>query len=327
MKDVLADGLGRKIEYMRISVTDKCNLRCRYCMPEERVKSVAHEDLLTYEEIAFVTGILAEMGVCKVRLTGGEPLVRKDIAELVDKLHSTKGIETIAMTSNGVLLKSMLPELVSSGLNEVNISLDTLNADHFERITRTACLNDVLDGIDSAITYGLKVKLNCVPCRELNDEDVLEVAEMAQGKKLDVRFIELMPIGQGKLYTGISSDLILERLTLKHGTPKELPYDGQGPARYYSFDGFNGRIGFISPISHMFCSSCNRIRLMPEGMLKPCLYYPDGLDIRGMLRRGEKKEIIKTAVTEMLQRKHKEHGFGNGDTGNAEEKRMNQIGG
>ncbi len=257
---VLPDGMGRKIEYLRISVTDKCNLRCRYCMPAEGVPAVEHRELLTLEEIAYLVGILAEMGLKKVRLTGGEPLVRKNIEELVWQLHSTPGIRKVAMTTNGVLLEEMLPELVAAGLDAVNISLDTLDRERYTNITGRDCLQQVLKGLDAAVDRDLQVKVNCVPSRELNGTDAVELATLAQDRPVDVRFIELMPIGQGKLFTGIPSEEILTRLTEKYGRAKALPYDGEGPARYYTFHRFRGRVGFISPISHKFCGECNRIR-------------------------------------------------------------------
>ena len=323
MKDIY----GRTIDYLRISVTDKCNLRCKYCMPAEGVPCVAHKDVLTLEEIARVAKVMAGMGLRKIRLTGGEPLVRKNITELLRQLHAIPGIEHLALTTNGVRLSEMLPELIEAGLDHVNISIDALDREVFERVAGSDRLQEVLDGIDAAYAKGLAVKLNCVPVRELNPEEPVKLAGMAKDRKIDVRFIELMPIGQGRLYTGIPTGDLLKQLEDIYGKAEELPYDGEGPAKYYALPGFAGRIGFISPISHKFCTDCNRLRLTAEGRLKLCLYYKDGIDLRELLRNNVSDDQLQAAVRDALAQKPKEHSFGKEDMRGTEQKRMNQIGG
>ena len=323
----MKDLYGRTIDYLRISVTDKCNLRCKYCMPAEGVPCVAHKDVLTLEEIARVARVMAGMGLKKVRLTGGEPLVRKNITELLRQLHGMPGIEHLALTTNGVRLAEMLPELIEAGLDHVNISIDALDSEIFKHIAGSDHLQEVLAGMDAAYDRGLTVKLNCVPVRELNPGEPVKLAELARDRKMDVRFIELMPIGQGRLYTGIPTEELLESLEAVYGKAEKLPYDGEGPAQYYRFQGFAGRIGFISPISHKFCADCNRLRLTAEGRLKLCLYYKDDIDLRELLRNGATDEQLQEAVQNALMQKPKEHSFGKSDIQGTEQKRMNQIGG
>lgn len=323
----MIDGYGREINYLRISVTDRCNLRCRYCMPPGEVASVPCREMLTLEEIARVAGVLARIGIKKVRLTGGEPLLRRNVTGLIRQLHETEGIEQLALTTNGVLLKSLLPELIACGLNAVNISLDTLDADIYRRITGSDGLGTVLGGLDAAYDRGLRVRVNCVPCRELNSMEPLRLAGIARDRAIDVRFIELMPIGQGRLFTGIPSEEILEGLSAAYGMPRPLPCSGEGTARYYVFDGFRGRVGFISPITHRFCADCNRLRLTSEGWLKLCLYYSDGIDLRKLLRSGASDAELAVAIGQALKHKPREHSFGRRGTPAAERHRMNQIGG
>jgi cyclic pyranopterin phosphate synthase len=296
-------------------------------MPAEGVPCVAHKDVLTLEEIARVAKVMAGMGLRKIRLTGGEPLVRKNITELLRQLHAIPGIEHLALTTNGVRLAEMLPELKGAGLDHVNISIDALDREVFERVAGRDHLQEVLDGIDAAYKNGLAVKLNCVPAQELNPEEPVKLAGIAKDRKIDVRFIELMPVGQGRLYTGIPTEDLLEQLEDTYGKAESLPYDREGPAQYYAFPGFEGRIGFISPISHKFCAECNRLRLTAEGNLKLCLYYKDGIDLRELLRNNASDEKLKEAIQKGLMQKPKEHNFGKEDIRRTEQKRMNQIGG
>lgn len=330
----MKDNFGRTIDYLRISVTDKCNLRCRYCMPPHGVELIHHDELLSLEEIYRIVRIFAEIGLKKVRITGGEPLVRKNIEKLIGDIHEIPEIEEIAMTTNGVLLPGRVRELKNHGLTSVNISLDTQNPDSFQKITGSAALEQVLCAIDEVLSNGIRCKLNCVPCREFNDADIVSMAGIALEKEVDVRFIELMPVGCGKEFHGISSDEILKRLEAAYG--KALPCNekrGNGPAEYWSFPDFKGKIGFISPISHKFCSECNRVRLTAEGMLKLCLNYNCGLKLKPLLRGGASDGEIRNAVLKTLKEKPKEHDFGGagleqsaGDN-DFDERKMVQIGG
>ncbi len=338
----MQDGLGREIDYLRISVTDKCNLRCRYCMPPHGITSLAHEEILTLEEIFRLVGIMEQLGIRKVRLTGGEPMVRKNLSWLVEQIHGLCGIREIAMTTNGTLFAPQAKVYREAGLTAVNISLDTLDPKRFRCITgcdradRAAGVDSVLRAIDAALEQQLRVKINCVPCVEMNGDDLEGIAMLAEDRPVDVRFIELMPIGCGKEYTGISSKEILRRLERRFGAA--IAVQGKvnmatGPAEYYQFPGFSGRIGFISPISHKFCNECNRIRLTCEGRLKLCLHYDRGLELKPLLRSGVSDEEIGRQIINALKEKPSEHHFkekaaGEELPGGVEEQRkMVQIGG
>lgn len=338
----MQDGLGREIDYLRISVTDKCNLRCRYCMPPHGITPLAHEEILTLEEIFRLVGIMEQLGIRKVRLTGGEPMVRKNLPWLVEQIHGLPGIREIAMTTNGTLFAPQAKVYREAGLTAVNISLDTLDPERFRCITgcdqadHAADVDSVLRAIDAALEQQLRVKINCVPCVEMNGEDIEGIAMLAEDRPVDVRFIELMPIGCGKNYTGISSEEILRRLEQHFGkaiTISEKVNMATGPAEYYQFPGFSGRIGFISPISHKFCRECNRVRLTCEGRLKLCLHYDRGLELKPLLRSGASDEEIGRQIINALKEKPSEHHFreraaGGGLTDGAEEQRkMVQIGG
>ena len=327
----MTDGFGRTIDYLRISVTDKCNLRCKYCMPPEGVEHLPHEEVLTLEEIARLAKILAGLGIRKVRLTGGEPMVRKNLLWLVKALKEDAGIEEVAMTTNGILFAHQAKAYREAGLDSINISLDTLEEDEFAEITGKRELSRVLAAMDAAYEQGLKVKINCVPVREWNEEQLVRLALLAKDRKTDVRFIELMPIGCGKKYEGIPSEEILEKLeriygkaeeqknTEEQGNTEEQENAGQGagkgtdryvgPARYVRFPGFTGKIGFISPLSHKFCSECNRIRLTCEGRLKLCLHYQNGVELKPLLRSGASDEEIAETVREAVLKKPQEHHF------------------
>jgi cyclic pyranopterin phosphate synthase len=330
---VMTDGYGRKIDYLRISVTDKCNLRCKYCMPLEGVEHLHHGELLSLEEIARLVGIMAKMGLKKVRLTGGEPLVRKNIEKLIADIHGIPQIEDIAVTTNGTLLKGRVANLKENGVGTINISLDTLDRETFKNITGFDQLENVTEVIGEVLSQDIKCKINCVPCREFNYKSLVDLAGLAKDKPIDVRFIELMPIGCGKNYTGISSREILDMLEAAYGVShvSKEACDTSGPAKYFEFDAFKGRIGFISPISHRFCSNCNRIRLTAQGSLKLCLHYNYGVDLKSLLRNGASDDRIGQAILEALKSKPQRHDFENsgsiGDDKRYEDKKMVQIGG
>ncbi len=325
----MKDGFGREIDYLRISVTDKCNLRCRYCMPKQGVAVMPHEEVLTLEEIFRVVRIMESLGVKKIRFTGGEPLVRKNLVKLIGDVNGLAGISDIALTTNGLLLERYIDALKQAGLKRVNISLDTLEPSVFEQITGDDGLARVLAAVDAALDRGMQVKINCVPCRELNDGGIEELAGLAREKAVDVRFIELMPIGCGKNFHGISSEEILERLERQNGAAKkELPTGQSETAQYYAFDGFQGRIGFISPMSHKFCGECNRVRLTVDGQLKLCLHYDNGLALKPLLRQGAEDDEIRERIAAAVKEKPRAHSFSDKKAQEHEEKRkMVQIGG
>lgn len=324
----MIDGRGRTIDYLRISVTDRCNLRCRYCMPAEGIRLIPHDGLLTLEEIYRVVCIMSQLGIKKVRFTGGEPLVRKNLAGLIEKVGRIPQIDEMSMTTNGILFKDNAKRLKEAGLNSVNISLDTLDGVCFKNITGYDGIDKVYEAVDEALRLGLKTKINCVPCRELNGDGYLEIAKIAKDKPVDVRFIELMPVGCGREFTGIGAEEILKSLEKIYGMAERC-YEkrGNGPAVYYGFKGFCGKIGFISPISHKFCSECNRVRLTAEGRLKLCLHYDNGIELKPLLRSGLMDEEIKKLIVEQINNKPSEHNFENKDAAHSDSRKMVQIGG
>ena len=321
------DQYGRRIDYMRVSVTDRCNLRCVYCMPGEGFSFLPHEYILSFEEIERVCRIGVRLGITKIKLTGGEPLVRRGIPDLVGKLKGIPGIDEVTLTTNGILLKEQINELVSNGLASVNISIDTLDERRYFRMTRGGDIKKALEGMESALKYpDLKVKVNCVPFCE---EDCISLALLAKKRKIDVRFIEMMPIGNGKNFNGKMSEEIYKLLHNEFGDYEIYKKRvGNGPAEYIRFHNFDGRIGFISALSHKFCYKCNRIRLTSEGFLKPCLQYGNGTDVREMLRNGADDSLIEEKMREAVFFKPDGHEFGRSGKGEEiETKKMSQIGG
>ena len=326
------DAYGRNIHYLRLSVTDLCNLRCRYCMPDG-VPKLAHEDILTYEEFLRLAALFAQCGIDTVRITGGEPLVRRGVEQLTAGLKAIPGIRRVALTTNGVLLAQKLPALLAAGLDSVNISLDTLHPETFRRITGKDELAAVQNGIRAALASGIPVKLNCVPQPGVNEGELESLAAFAQEHPLQVRFIEMMPIGMGKEFHGVSEEELLRILGEK--LPRFSPYVGEplgnGPCHYYDVDGFSGKIGFISAVSHKFCGECNRIRLTSQGFLKTCLQYAAGRDLREVIRSGGSDEVLKAVILEALAEKPDGHAFGVGLEKQKDDKTeklcMAQIGG
>lgn len=327
------DRYQRKIEYVRISLTDRCNLRCRYCMPEEGVEKLRHEDILRFDEIVRIVRALASLGVRKVRLTGGEPLIRRNIVELVREIHAVPGIETIAMTTNGVMLADMAEDLVQAGLTGINISLDTLKAASFTELTRRPFSTRVEDGIEAIAATGLKdVKFNCVPIAGVNEEELPDlVARFTRERPWKFRFIELMPIGCAYEagFTGVPMAEVRSQLEASFGPLRPvLPEHGvHGPAVYYQAAGFAGQIGFIDAMEHQFCSSCNRVRLTAEGFLKLCLNARTGVDLRHLLRSGMSDEELRQALQQAIYCKPQEHHFKAASYEEKDSRAMYQVGG
>lgn len=310
----MRDCFQRNIEYVRISVTDLCNLRCRYCMPEHGVKKLRHGDVLTYEEILRVVRALAQLGIRKVRLTGGEPLIRPGIVDFVRRIKGVQGIEHVAMTTNGVLLSSMAEQLKDAGLDSVNVSVDTLREEAFAFLTRRALLPSVREGLEALFSAGFEdIKLNCVPIAGVNEEDIVQLAGLARQYDVKVRFIELMPVGCGfeAGLHGIPMDEVRNRLSEEYGAllPVERSSSLQGPAEYVCMSGFRGQVGFIDALGHKFCAACNRVRLTAGGFLKLCLYAGTGLDVRVLLRSGAEDGDLAKALARAIRRKPKAHSF------------------
>ena len=284
------DKYGRTINYMRISITDRCNLRCRYCMPDG-IELIPMARILSYEEITEICRAAAELGISRLKITGGEPLARLGAPDLIAMLKQIPGIEQVTMTTNGVLLGRYLPELLAAGLDAVNISLDTLIPGRFSAITGRDELHRVLESMDAALEAGLPVKVNAVLQPDMNEDEWLSLAEMARDRRLDVRFIEMMPIGMGRRFSAVSNRELLERIRQAY---PQLETDhsvhGNGPAVYYRIPGWKGSIGFISAMHGRFCGSCNRIRLTAQGKLKPCLCFGDTVDLMPLLRTEHDRE-------------------------------------
>ncbi len=309
------DAYNRPISYLRISVTDRCNLRCIYCMPEEGVVWRPHDEILRYEEIETIVRAAAELGISKVRLTGGEPLVRLGIVDLVRSIARIASVDDLAMTSNGVLLAQYADDLADAGLQRVNISLDTLDVARFRRITRCGDLGEVLAGIEAARQAGLKpIKINTVVIRGLNDDEVVALA--AKSLRADwwnIRFIELMPVGNGELMSAswereiVTAHEIRSRIESALGPLKSAGMSGGGPARYYRLRGAKGTIGFITPISEHFCYECNRLRLTADGQLRPCLLSDQEIDLRTPLREGADRLQIRDLILQGINRKPRRH--------------------
>ena len=307
------DDFGRPINYLRISITDRCNLRCIYCMPSEGVHQRDMSELLTFEEIETVVRAAAELGISKVRLTGGEPLVRLGVVDLVAMLSRIPGIDDLSMTTNGTLLADQAEALAQAGLNRVNISLDTLKPDRFEHITQRGRLDDVLAGIEAAKAAGLNpIKVNVVVMRGLNEDEVVDFARLTVDNGWHVRYIEMMPIGAGpawsvESYVPISE--IQKWITEAMGPMQPATMkQGNGPARYYRIaNSTEGTIGFISPITEHFCHECNRLRLTADGRLRPCLLANTELDLRAILRNDGTDESIREFLREAIRQKPKKH--------------------
>lgn len=317
------DGFQRGISYLRVSVTDRCNLRCVYCMPPEGVELVSHQDILSFEEILLAVRAAVSLGIDKIRITGGEPLVRAGIVDLVSMIAAVEGVKDISMTTNGILLDKYASELVRAGLNRVNISLDTLQYKRFKEITRTGTLADALRGLEAAKAAGLTpVKINMVPMRGVNDDEVVDFARMTVTSGWHVRFIELMPLNRQAEF--IPSQLLQKQIESLGPLVPYFGLAGNGAARYFTLPGAAGTIGFISPISEPFCEGCNRLRLSAAGMVYPCLFSAEGIDIRTPLRSGADAMAVRGLLADAIAAKPRQHRLAEGGPVN---KKMSSIGG
>jgi cyclic pyranopterin phosphate synthase len=302
---LLKDLFGRKIEYLRLSVTDRCNLRCLYCMPDEGVESVGHDRILSYEEMERIAAAAVRLGIRKIRVTGGEPLIRRGLVDFIRSLAQLPGSPEITLTTNGLLLGEYAGQLKEAGLARVNVSLDTLRPERFEQLTRRGGLQQVLDGLEAAREVGLApIKVNMVPLKGFNDDEIVDFARLSLERRCDVRFIEFMPVRDDLGFTAekrVNEETILAQL---RQIGELLPVENvslDGPARMYRYADGKGRLGVITAVSRHFCGECNRIRLTADGRLRPCLMSDDEVDLLSALRDneiddGKLEEILVTAA-------------------------------
>ena len=321
------DTLGRNIDYLRISLTDRCNLRCKYCMPQD-VQELRHEDILRYEEILSICQAAVSLGIKNFKITGGEPLVRKGAVEFLGALKKIPGVTTVTLTTNGCLLTDKLSALQAMGLDGINISLDTMDAKQYKEITGKDGCATVLEAIKSSVGAGILTKVNVVLLKE-NKQQLLPLAALAEKLPVAVRFIELMPLGYGIKYSGPNEKQALDLFKAKYpDLTLDMKRRGNGPAVYYTSTALQGCLGFISPNTHRFCADCNRMRLTSTGFLKPCLCYSMGVDLRVVVRKGElhREEALTEALQQAVNLKPAGHCFAQKDA-ITEHKSMNQIGG
>jgi cyclic pyranopterin phosphate synthase len=333
----LIDNLGREISYLRVSITDRCNYRCIYCKPEEQFEFIPHEEILRYEEIVEIIEEAVNLGVTKVRITGGEPLARKGVVDFIKKLRKIKKLEDISLTTNGFFLSEYAEKLKDAGLNRVNISLDSLQEEKYKRITRGGSLEKALKGIDSALKAGLlPIKINTVLIRGINDDEVEDFVRLTLGRPLNIRFIEFMLSGE-ELKDNYR-DKFISVLEIKESLAEKYSFrpidtnSGNGPAKYYQIKGGQGTIGFITALSQHFCKTCNRIRLTSEGKLRPCLFSNMEVDIKQAIRNVKtddkiiRGKIIRNNIGEAISIKPEGHKL-NEKFSNRDSFKMSKIGG
>jgi molybdenum cofactor biosynthesis protein A len=300
---VLRDNHGRTINYLRLSVTDRCNLRCFYCMPEEGINWLQRSELMSYEEMLKVCRLLVGIGIEKIRITGGEPFVRKDMMQFLTALSKINGLNELTITTNGVLTAPLVPELKKLGIKSVNLSLDTLDRDRFFSITRRDELPAVLDTLEQLLVHGMKVKINAVVMDGRNEQDIIPLTELTKDAPLSVRFIEEMPFNGGDAhYEKLTWDYVKILNTIKNKYPaiEKLPDPMYSTSYNYHIPGFKGDVGVIAAYTRSFCGTCNRIRITPQGDLKTCLYGDNVLNIRDMVRRENSEEEIKASLMQAI---------------------------
>jgi len=326
----LLDTMGRNINYLRISITDRCNLRCRYCMPLEGVEKLEHERILSLEEIARLVRVAAGVGIRKVRLTGGEPLIRKNLPQLIRYIREIPEIDDLALTTNGILFADVAKELQAAGLDRINFSLDTLVAEKYDYITRGGKLDAAIRAIYKALELQMEpVKINTVIIKGFNDDEVLDFADLAYNNPLHIRFIEFMPIGDLQFWKKdsiVSSNEARNMIKQRYELVEGRKITGNGPAKYYHLDGGMGTVGFISPMSNHFCAECNRIRMTAEGKLRACLYDKNETDLRIAMKGGGSDEELRRLFLNTIYYKPDKHSMNSG-WGEENERKMYQIGG
>ncbi len=326
----MKDQLGRELNYLRISVVDRCNLRCLYCMPSGGAGFEAWDELLSYDEIVYLTGIFAELGVKKVRITGGEPLIRKNLDELIGRIRQVPGISEIALSTNGVFLKEQIQSLRAAGLDRVNISLDTLRLDRFLKIAQRDRLSQVLEGIDAALESGITpVKINAVLMKGFNTDEILDLVRFAVSKSIEIRFIELMTTHENvaidpkeQFFSTQEAKALIER------EYELIPVDAyfSSPAQVFQIKGTSSRVGLISPISCFFCMRCNRVRLKANGAMKSCLHGKEDLNLKDLIRAGISRSEIKKRIEDAVYVRPEQH-FLNDTAVRHQDFQMSHVGG
>ena len=320
----LYDGMGRHIHYLRVAVTDRCNFRCQYCMPAEGVEWIEHDKLLRYEELLRIIRAFASLGVDKVRITGGEPLVRKGLVPFLHEVACISGIKEVGLTTNGSLLEEYAPLLKEAGVGRINVSLDTLQPERFTQLTGQDQLTQVLAGIKKAQEVGLTpVKINMVVMKGFNSDEIVDMAKLAIDYPYQIRFIEYMPFRAGEDYL-FTAEEMLQQLVAAGFTNLIPQRGGSCPAKIYTIPESQGSIGFITPVSQHFCNSCNRIRLTPDGYLKPCLLSNEEHSLRELLRAGISDQGLLEKIKDVVWNKPKQHALAQGHRA---ERGMSRIGG
>lgn len=318
---MLTDNHGRKINYLRLAVTDRCNLRCFYCMPEEGLNWLSRSELLTYEEMISICGLLVKMGIEKIRITGGEPFVRKDIMQLLTALSELQGLNELTITTNGVLTAPFIPELKRIGVKSVNLSLDTLDANRFFTIAKRDEFAKVMQTFEQLLKHDMEVKINAVVMDGKNTQDIIPLVELTKDLPVSVRFIEEMPFnGDGHVYSGLQWDYvrILDEIRQKYPKINKLTDSPYSTSYNYQIPGHKGNIGVIAAYSRTFCGTCNRIRITPEGELKTCLYDAGVLNIKDLIRNGADNNDLENALLNAFSHRSK-------DGWEAEKNRSNHI--
>jgi len=308
-QELLTDNHGRRISYLRLAVTDKCNLRCFYCMPEDGLQWLSRQELMSNTEMLRICSLLVEMGIDKIRITGGEPFVRKDLMELLHGLSQLKGLHELSLTTNGVLTAPHIPELKKLGINNINLSLDTLDANRFFAITRRDEFTSVMQTLEEALRHDMQVKINTVVMDGKNTQDIIPLVELTRDMPVDVRFIEEMPFnGDGHQYSGITWDYhrIMEEIKSKYPNIQKLDDAAYSTAYNYHIPGHKGNVGVIAAYSRTFCGTCNRIRITPQGELKNCLYDNGVLNIRDLVRSGANDEHVRQELINAFNRREKD---------------------
>lgn len=326
----MIDSYGREINYMRVSVTDRCNLRCRYCMPAEGIDKLTHRDILSLEDIGRLIRVSVDVGIKKIRITGGEPLIRGNLVWLINEISSMPAIDDVAITTNGILFAEKAAELKNAGLNRVNISMDTLDSEKYKFITRGGSLAAVQDAIFKALEIGIEpLKINTVIIKGFNDNEILDFAALAYRYPIHIRFIEFMPVGDLLFWNKervMSVSQIKQEIEHQYDLYTGKAIEGNGPAKYYHLSGGQGTVGFISPMSNHFCGSCNRIRMTADGGLRGCLYEKGEINLKTALSNGASDEELRQLFVQAIEKKAPRHHMDSG-WGVQNERKMYQIGG